>query len=92
MVLCHLTEVNEFLVLLVELNNKMHQSPSLEAPFWSRKVHISSAYNINYYIQTMGSESLVRLTKLCSIDGADGLLGLLVELKDDPLMKGPLKR
>ena len=40
----------------------------------------------------MAYESLVRLTKLCSIDGADGLLGLLVELKDDPLMKGPLKR
>ena len=40
-----LTELDESLALLVELDNKMHQSPSLNAFFWSRKVRISSAYN-----------------------------------------------
>ena len=40
-----LTELDESLALLVELDNKMHQSPSLNASFWSRKVRISSAYN-----------------------------------------------
>ena len=40
-----LTELDESLALLVELDNKMHQSPSLNASFWSSKVRNSSAYN-----------------------------------------------
>ena len=40
-----LTELDESLALLVELDNKMHQSPSLNASFWARKVRNSSAFN-----------------------------------------------
>ena len=40
-----LTELDESLALLVELDNKMHQSPSLNASFWSRKVRNSAPYN-----------------------------------------------
>ena len=43
-----LAEQNEFLAQLVELNNKTASgSVPLNAPFWSRKVCFSSAYDIN---------------------------------------------
>ena len=75
---------------MVELNNNhASKSVSLNASFWSRKVRISSAYNINYYIQTMTHESHARLTELCSIGRANRLLALLVELNVDLLRKYP---
>ena len=84
--LAHLTEpdlldrVNEFLALLVELNNNTaSESVSLNAPFRSQKVCISSAYIQNKLLYTNYRyyEFLARLTELCSLDRADRFSALL---------------
>ena len=60
----------------------MHQSPYLNASFQSRK-----AYKVNYYIQSGHYTYLARLMELCPLDGAKGILALLVELNNNHASK-----
>ena len=72
-------------------NNNASKSLSLNAPFWSRKICILSAYKENYYttIKTYFVYTVhARLTKLCLLDRSNGYLALLVEF-DTKLHKSP---